>query len=391
MSGSTSLETIETGLEAFRRELAESSHIALVVADAEARERQLDALTKRELTVHDFENAPLFVEWLGTEPVSVGIFEVGNPALDGFGLMKRLREGNPHAEIIAVSSTPDAAMAVACLEHGVQDLFAIPIERMDLFASRARAAIERFRRAAIDQRITDQFRDLAKSLLRTDDVRHRGAVDRFAKHLAEYKASLAHDKEILLVVANAYASGRTKSFLESEGYKVALASSRAEARGIAGSFEPRLVLADAELSDGTAFEAYADISRMHPDVEFLIVSSANAVDIALEAMSAGARDCILKPHEGLVAIQQKVKRALGLQTAHLKHQRLVDELRKLCAELVAIDAEAKQAGSVMIKVDPGKSQATLNRFLADLNREEQKRIRDAGKFSTRHTNRPQPR
>jgi len=60
---------------------------------------------------------------------------------------------------------------------------------------------------------------------------------------------------------------------------------------------------------------------------------------------------------------------------HVKHQRLVDELRKLCSGFVQLDAEAKTHGGVMIKVDPGTSQATLNRFLSELDQEEKKRLR----------------
>jgi DNA-binding NtrC family response regulator len=383
MSGTASIQSIESSLDAFRRELTDSAHIVLVAEKEEVRARIAHILEKRGLTVHPFENAAFFLEWLGTERISLGIFQVGDASIDGLKLIEQLREKDPLAEVMAIANQPDAALTVACMEKGTQDLFALPLALENLFVSRAFAAIERFRRAAVDQVITDKFQNFASTLIRKDDVKHRGAVDRFAKHLADYKSSLAHSAEILLLVANAFAGERTKSFLESEGFTVALTSSKADAVAAAEKGEVRLVLADTQLPDGTAFDAFKEISRLHPDVEFLIVSPAHAADIALEAMHAGARDCVLKPHEGLEAIQQKVKRALRLQTKHLKHQRLVDELRKLCAELVAIDAEEQKLGSsVMIKVDPSKSAATLNRFLAELDREEKKRIREAGRYTS---------
>ena len=342
MSGRKSIDALKSSLEAFRKKLAESAHIALVTTDAGAYERLSALLIKRGLTVHAFETPDKFLAWLGTEPVSLGVFQVDDPQYDGFDLMSKLRTSDPFAEVIALAREPDATLAVKCMEHGTQDLFAIPVAHQDIFVSRARAAIERFRRAAIDERITETFQSFANSLLRKDDTRQRGALSNFAKSLEVYKQELARNKQILLIAANRFMGERTKTFLEGEGYHVTLADSKKEAVTLAEKSELRLVLADAELSDGTAFDAYKEIQRVAPDLEFLVVSSANALDVAVEAMALGARDCVLKPHEGIEAMQLKVKRALGLQAKHFKHQRLAFELRKLCGELVTIDHEAKQ-------------------------------------------------
>lgn len=391
MSGKATIDALKSGLEAYRKKLTESAHIALVAPDPRVSERLAALLVKRGLTVHAFETPAAFLAWLGKEPVALGVFQVDDPSFDGLALLGKLREKEPLAELIALARNPDASLAVACMERGTQDLFAIPVAHEDVFVSRARAAIERFRRAAIDNRITETFQGFANSLFRKGDTRQRQALAGFAKTLIDYKRELAEHKEILVIAANRFNGDRTKSFLESEGYRVTLAEKKAEAVTIAAESEPRLVLADAELPDGTAFDAYKELSRISPDIEFLIVSSANALDVAVEAMALGARDCVLKPHEGLEAIQLKVKRALSLQAKHHKHQRLVYELRKLCSELVAIDAEAKKEGAVMVKVDPGASQATLNRFLAELDNEEQKRIREAGRYTTHTAPRSAPK
>ena len=374
MASTPSLESVENSLESFRKELTESAHIVLIEEDEEVRDRLDLALQKRGVTVHAFENAAFLLEWLGTEQVAVGIVNLGLTGVSGFDLMDMLRKKDPLVELVALAANPDATTAVACLEKGAQDLFSIPIEREELLVSRVSVAIERWRRASIDNRITEQFRTISNSLLRKDDTKHKGAMRVFTKRLADHKKYLTEAKEILVVSANSYAGGRTKSFLEGEGYSVSVASTVSDAEVLASENEFRLLLSDAEISDGSAFDVYEKVCKFHPDIEFLVVSSANEVDIALQAMAKGARDCILKPHEGLEAIQLKVKRAFRLQDKHAKHQRLVDELRKLCSGLVAFDAETK-AGGLMIKVDPGKSQATLDRFLGELAQEEEKRLR----------------
>ncbi len=372
----SSLQRFESSLDSFRQELTDSAHVALVLSDAHARSRITRALEARGITVFAFENGALFWEWSADSGVAVGIFEVDSGGLGGLELMARVRERERFAELIALADQPDAELAVKCMEVGAHELFRLPLEKEELFLQRISVALERWRRAAIDQRISDQFHSFANSIFRKKDRAHRRAVHAFAEALLSYKRRLEEAVNVIYVAANAYAGERVRSFLESEGYRVHLFTSVEEAGTAAAELEGRLLLADAELADGTAFDAYARISTVSPDIEFLVISPANAVDIALQAMERGARDCILKPHEGLEAIQQKAARALRLQADHFKHERLVIELRRLCQELVRIDTEAEKADPVMIKVDPGGSQATLMRMLSELNREQQKRMRD---------------
>jgi len=136
----------------------------------------------------------------------------------------------------------------------------------------------------IDNRITEQFRAFGKSLFRKEDVKHKGALDGFAKTLAHHKKSLAARRKFYWCRQTGLPVNRTKVFLESEGYHATLVATVAEAEAIAQQAELRLLLSDAQLEDGTAFDVYAKVCQFHPDIEFLVISSANAVDIALEAM-----------------------------------------------------------------------------------------------------------
>jgi DNA-binding NtrC family response regulator len=374
MSSFSTLENLEGSLEGFREEITDAAHVALIEPDEVLRKQISSALEKRGVTVFAFDYAPFFWEWQATESLALLIVNFDNREA-AFDTLSRLRKLEPLCEFIALATEPDAAVTVQCLSVGAQDLLALPLHSIDLLGSRVNAGLERWRRAVVDQRITDQFHAFAASLLRKD-TQHMGAVHRFEKQLQAYKRSLAEHPELIYVVANTYAAAGTAQFLESEDYRVHIFDSVKEAVAASQDIEARVLLAEAELSDGTAFDAYKQISSIHPDIEFLVVSTANAADVALLAMENGARDCILKPHEGLEAIQQKTRRALSLQTAHWKHHQLVDQLRRLCAELVDIDNKEVASGDpIMIKMDPGRSQATLNRMLADLNREEQKRLR----------------
>ncbi len=367
----SSIASFEGGLEQYRTELSESGRVVLLSADESVSGRLQAALERRNLSLFPFVNTPLFEEWASLERVAVLIVDINVPG-GGLPFLERLRREDPLAEIIVLALNPDSQLAVQCLELGAQDLIPLPLERTDLVVSRVASAFERWRRGAIDEYVTGRFRDFAKDLFRPKEVEHRGAVDRFSDMLRTYKGSLKEPAQVLYLVSNPYTGERTRAVLESEGYRVTMVAGVKEAVAAAEKMEPRLLLAEAQVGDGTAFDAYREIARLQPDMEFLVVSPANAVDVALMAMENGARDCILKPHEGMEAILQKSARALRLQAQHLKHARLVDELRRLCTELVRIDQESK---SVMIKVDPGRSQATLNRMMAELHREEQKRLR----------------
>lgn len=377
MSGVSSLESLETTIVDSRKQLAEAAHVAIITRDAGLRERLVYALEGRGRVSHAFDSGEAYLDWLTNRMAVVVVVQLSLPGISGLELMNQVRADHPLVEFIALASQPDAETAVQCLAAGAQDLFALPLEQEDLLLSRIAAAMERWRRSSTDQRVSDQFQAFANKLLRLDDVKHRGALARFRDNLMAFKRELSESPEIIFVTANQYAGARVKAFLESEGYRVSMYDSVKAATAGCVEREPRLLLAEAELADGTAFDAYQQIGRFHPDIEFLVISPANAADIAIAAMENGARDCILKPHEGLEAMQRKVRRALRLQATHAKHQRLVDELRKLCTELVRLDAEAQSTGAVMIKVDPGRSQATLTRMLAELNREEQKRLRRA--------------
>lgn len=372
---STPLDSLKSSLEAFRNELSTSARIAILVSDQVLRERLTAALEARGRSVRAFTDAAAFRIWWQESPrLAVGLIELDHPAFDGLEIMREIRAQDDLAELVALASEPDAALAVRCLDVGAHDLFPLPIDRTDLLLSRVSAGMERWRRATVDQRITEQFSAFAKQLFRREDKGHREALRDFSAKLFAYKRELAESSVIIYIAANAYAGERVRAFLETEGFQVHLYTSVNDAVAAADSLEPRLLLSEVEVTDGTAFDAYEAISVGSPDIEFLVISPANAADLALEAMEHGARDCVLKPHEGLEAIRQKSERALKMQANHFKHERLVDELRTLCKELVRRDREAKQ-GQVMIKVDPGNSSATLSRMLAEVNREQEQRLR----------------
>ncbi len=373
MHDSSSLESLEGSLDSFRQELTENARVAVVAPKPAVRDTIDGLLRDKWLQTEVFENLQALEAGLGVQPVAVIVIDASGDFEAELERVRTMSRGDPALEFVLLTDSPDATKAVAAMESGVHDLLALPLEHPDVFTHRVVAALERWKRTVIDERITKQFHWLANSVYRPNDVMHRGAFERFTKKLDAFRKSLLSNRRLLLVSANAFAGERTKQFLESEGFEVVLANSIAESAEAAPKSDFRLLLADAELPDGTAFAAYSEVSRVHPDIEFLVVSTANALDVALEAMSGGARDCVLKPREGLDAIQQKVRRALRLQARHFKHLRLVDELRELCSELVGFDREA-QAGGIMIKMDPGKSQATLKRFLGELHREEESRF-----------------
>lgn len=76
-------------------------------------------------------------------------------------------------------------------------------------------------------------------------------------------------------------------------YDYDVADSVARARGLIAQNEYDVILLDFNLGDGTGF----DIIELHPDAPIVLITGANQIDIAVNAMKAGAFDYLVKDLE----------------------------------------------------------------------------------------------
>lgn len=109
-----------------------------------------------------------------------------------------------------------------------------------------------------------------------------------------------------------------RRLLEREGYRVAEATSLAEARQSCASQQSDLAICDLRLPDGEGIQ----LAAACPDTPVLIMTSFASVNSAVEAMKAGAVDYIAKPfdhEEMLLTIARILKqRRLERENQHLR-------------------------------------------------------------------------
>lgn len=100
--------------------------------------------------------------------------------------------------------------------------------------------------------------------------------------------------------------------LESNGYKVAIATSGAEGISLAASIQPDLILLDIGLPDRNGIELLRDLRQWYPN-PILILSVMNSEEDIVQALDYGADDYVTKPFrsgELLARIRASIRRKL---------------------------------------------------------------------------------
>jgi len=79
------------------------------------------------------------------------------------------------------------------------------------------------------------------------------------------------------------------------GYEVAVAGSGEEARDLAQSLNPDIVISDVVLPDVSGLELLQWLKRGNPDRTVILMTAYGSIDLAVDAMKAGALDFLTKP------------------------------------------------------------------------------------------------
>ena len=137
----------------------------LVVDDEPSIRRFLRAsLRAQGYEVSEAENGQAALDLFRREPPDVLVLDLGLPDIDGFEIIKQLREGGSAAPIIVLSSRTDEAGKVRALDAGADDYVTKPFGVEELLA-RLRAAM-RHRLQQQGERPIFRSGDLAVDLVR---------------------------------------------------------------------------------------------------------------------------------------------------------------------------------------------------------------------------------
>jgi DNA-binding NtrC family response regulator len=113
--------------------------------------------------------------------------------------------------------------------------------------------------------------------------------------------------------------------LQEEGYEVQAASSGEEGLYLFGQSQPSLVITDMKMPGMDGMMVLKSIKERSPETLVIIITAFGTVDVAVEAMKAGAYDFITKPFNR-DALRLTVKKALQFSGLAEENRRLKSEL-----------------------------------------------------------------
>ena len=119
-----------------------SNRLRILVVDDEPAIRRFlrTSLTSQGYRVAEAEDGGSALEHLRGNPVDILVLDLGLPVVDGFEVIKRLRESKSDIPIIVLSSRTDEAGKVRALDLGADDYVTKPFGLEELLA-RMRAAL----------------------------------------------------------------------------------------------------------------------------------------------------------------------------------------------------------------------------------------------------------
>jgi CheY-like chemotaxis protein len=120
---------------------------------------------------------------------------------------------------------------------------------------------------------------------------------------------------ILVVDDNADNAEIIRSYLETRGYPITVASSGEEALAVFETVKPALVLLDVMMPGRDGWEV-CRVMKQHPElgktVRIIMVTALNELDDKREALQTGADDYVTKPFD-LPTLAATVQRNLAMQ------------------------------------------------------------------------------
>lgn len=118
-----------------------------------------------------------------------------------------------------------------------------------------------------------------------------------------------------------------RTVLRKAGYEVETASNGEEALGLVDAFGPDFVLTDARMPKMGGMDLLAALRAKHSDATVIVMSAYGNVDMALEAIAAGAYDYVQKPFKN-DEIVLALKKAEEREALRRENRELREQIRK---------------------------------------------------------------
>ena len=159
-------------------------------------------------------------------------------------------------------------------------------------------------------------------------------------------------KPIILIIDDDTSLRRVLEYnLQEAGYAVATAASGEEGLGLFDEVSPALVITDMKMPGMDGMQVLKAIKERAPETLVIMITAFGTVDIAVEAMKAGAYDYITKPFNR-DELRLTVAKALQFSGLKVENKRLKSELadRIDFRSLVGSSAAMEQVFQIVAKV-----------------------------------------
>ncbi len=180
---------------------------------------------------------------------------------------------------------------------------------------------------------------------------------------------------LLLVDDDRHVLESMADWLREQGYKVDTASGVSQAMAVLARKPPDLVLCDIRLPEGDGFDVLAHCRQNHPAVAVILLSGYGTVDVAMEAIRAGAFDFLTKPLID-AELEMAIDRALNQrrvleENKHLKSQldirfgleNVVGQDHRMKRIFDMIDSIADTRATVLVTGESGTGKSLVARAI----------------------------
>ncbi len=164
-------------------------------------------------------------------------------------------------------------------------------------------------------------------------------------------------------------------WLRDQGYQLDVAGSLAAARAALAKKPYDVVLADVRLGDGDGFELLADCRAGHPETSVILITGYGTVEMAVDAIRAGAFDLLTKPlidEELEIAIERALaQRGVIEENKTLKAQldmrfgmeNIVGHDHRMLRVFDVVDSVADTKATVLITGESGTGKSLVARAI----------------------------
>jgi two-component system response regulator AtoC len=168
-----------------------------------------------------------------------------------------------------------------------------------------------------------------------------------------------------------------RTLLKRQGYEVEVRASAEQALEALGTFAPDYVIADVRMPGMTGIELTAELKRRGSEAVVIVMSAYGSIDLAIEAMKAGAYDYVAKPFkqdEMLLALRKAEEREQLRREVRALKQAVEDRSRlgKMIGRSEAmtrlfrtIEKAAEYSTTVLVLGESGTGKELVARALHD--------------------------